>query len=465
MIETEVPESEVKAEFNRSTEKAHIIACWIGIVLNVVWFVSDYFVIPQAWVDFLIFRICVSAISLIAVLFKKQLGISIYSCVFILVLGISVQNAYMWSIMDVAHLQQHAFAYIALFIGVGMLVLWEVKLSLVLLVATFVSNIVFYKLNSALTVDEFLTHGGMLTLTVCIFCVFLIRTRYRLTYKEIKSRLELALSKKIIEQEHEVVLHQKQEITDSINYARSIQTSLIPKEDYFTKHFKESFVLFKPKDIVSGDFYWIYENGESVFYATGDCTGHGVPGGFMTMLGLSFLNEIVEVKGIKDPGEILNFMRDKIIITLKQNGNFGESKDGMDITVCRLDKLKRQLTYASANNPLYIVRQQNDTNEKELIVYKADKQPCGFYHEYKPFTANTIQLNEGDCVYTFTDGFPDQFGGSHGKKFMHKQFKEYLTQISGLNFAEQKNKLNTTLENWKGNLYQVDDVLVIGVKI
>jgi serine phosphatase RsbU (regulator of sigma subunit) len=302
----------------------------------------------------------------------------------------------------------------------------------------------------------------MSTLTVAIFCVFLIRNRYRLTYKEIKSRLELAKSKELIEEKHEEVVRQKQEITDSINYARSIQRSLIPNEDVFNRHFKDSFVLFQPKDIVSGDFYWVYEKDNVIFYATGDCTGHGVPGGFMTMLGISFLDEIVEVKQIKNPAEILNLMRDKIISTLKQNGNYGESKDGMDITICSIDKNKNELCYSSANNPLYIIRDVN--NKKELNIYKADKQPCGFYHEHKAFTSHTIKLEGGDCIYTFSDGFPDQFGGQNGKKYMHKQFKENLIQNSNLSFAEQKIKLHNALSEWKGTQEQVDDVLVIGVK-
>lgn len=464
MEETTIPEAFVKAEFYKSTEKFHVIACWVGIVLNIVWFLGDYFNIPAYWFQFLVFRLCVSGISMVSLLLKNNLRISIYTCVFILVLGISVQNAYMWSVMDVAHLQKHAFAYMVLFIGAGMLVLWEIKLSWILLIATIISNIIFYAINSPLSVDEFITNGGLLILTVAIFCVFLIRGRYRLTLNEIRSRLELAKSKEIIEQKHEEVVHQKQEITDSINYARSIQRSLIPSEEQFNSYFTDSLVLFKPKDIVSGDFYWIYEKNGLVFYATGDCTGHGVPGGFMTMLGLSFLNEIVEVKQVENPGLILDLMRDKIISTLRQKGNIGENKDGMDITVCCVDKHKKQLLYSSANNPLYLIR-TNAQKTKELLIYKADKQPCGFYHDYKSFTCHSIDLLEGDCLYTFSDGFPDQFGGRDGKKFMHKQFKETLLNISDKSFSEQKKLLNDTLLQWQGNLEQVDDVLVIGVRI
>ena len=462
MEETSIPESIVKKEFYTNTERFHAIACWIGIALNLVWFLGDYLSNPEHWLPFLVFRICVSGISLAVLVLKNALKISIYTCIFILVLGISVQNAYMWSLMDVPHLQKHAFAYMVLFIGVGMLVLWELKLSLLLLITTIISNIIFYVINSKLTVDEFITNGGLLTLTVAIFCVFLIRTRYRLTYNEIRSRLELAKSKEIIEQKHEEVVHQKKEITDSINYARSIQRSLIPTEELFNTHFNDSFVLFKPKDIVSGDFYWIHEKNGLIFYATADCTGHGVPGGFMTMLGLSFLDEIVEAKKVDDPGIILDLMRDKIISTLRQNGNFGESKDGMDITICVIDKTKKELYYSSANNPLYIV---NTTTDTILDIYKSDKQPCGFYHDYKPFTSHTIKLHTGDKIYTFSDGFPDQFGGPNGKKFMHKQFKEVLLKNSHLGFAEQKKLLNASLVEWQGAVDQVDDVLVIGVAI
>ena len=370
MEETTVTEFQVKQEFYRSTEKFHVVTCLVGIALNLVWFVSDIFVLPDYWLPFFIFRASVSLVSLIALLTRKITGITIYTTMFILVLGIVVQNAYMWSVMDIEHFQQHAFAYMVLFIGVGMLVLWEVIFSVIILAATIISNVIFYLANSQLTVQEFVINGGLLILTVAIFCVFLIRTRYNLTYSEIRSRLELAKSKEIIEQKHEEVVHQKKEITDSINYARSIQESLIPIESHFNGHFKDSFVLFKPKDIVSGDFYWIYEKNNEIFYATADCTGHGVPGGFMTMLGLSFLNEIVEVKGIKTPSEILNLMRDKIISTLKQHGNFGESKDGMDITVCFLDKNKLELHFASANNSLYIIKNAGQPTQDILICNK-----------------------------------------------------------------------------------------------
>ena len=459
MAAINIPDNEVKEAFYKSTERFHIIACWVGIVLNLIWFISDYFVVPDYWLPFLIFRITISGITVLALILKQRLKISIYFCVFVLVLGISIQNAYMWSVMDLAHLQKHTFAYIALFIGVGMLVLWDIKLSIIILIATIISNIVFYKINSTLTIDEFLINGGLLTLSVAVFCVFLIRTRYRLTLNEIRIRLELAKSKEIIEEKHEEVLLQKKEITDSINYARSIQRAFMPTEEQFNSYFKDSIVYFKPKDIVSGDFYWAYQKDNLLFYATADCTGHGVPGGFMTMLGLSFLDDIIESKATTNPASALNLIRDKIVNTLKQSGNIGENKDGMDIAICCIDKTKNELTYSSANNSLYMIR------DNELTIYKGDKQPCGFYHENKPFTAHTISLKPNDCIYTFTDGFADQFGGPKGKKFRYKQFEEILLNNVNDSFSVQKNKLSSAFESWKGDLEQVDDILVIGIKI
>ena len=333
MPETFIAETVVKQEFYKSTEKFHVIASWVGLLLNVFWFISDYFIIKEYLFDFLIFRLAVSLISALTLLVRNLLGINIYTCMFILVLGISIQNAYMWSVMDISNFQKHAFAYMVLFIGVGMLVLWELKLSLFLGIATIIANIIFYNLNSKLSIDDFLINGGLIVLSVVVFCVFLIRTRYRLTYNDIKIRLELEMSKKVIEQKHEELFFQKKEIqrqkdsleeknreiTDSINYAKNIQNAFIPSEKKFNSHFKDSFVLFKPKDIVSGDFYWVYSKNDFIFYVTADCTGHGVPGGFMTMLGLSFLDEIIVSQNIINPSDVLNLMRDKIINTLIPN--------------------------------------------------------------------------------------------------------------------------------------------------
>lgn len=470
MEEIIIPENIVKEEFYKSTEKAHVIACVMGIILNIGWFISDYFVLPQYWIIFLIIRFAVSFTSLVALLFRKQLNISIYICAFILVLGISIQNAYMWSVMDVVHLQQHAFAYLALFIGVGMLLLWDFKLSLILLATTIASNILFYAINSELTVGQFLINGGLLTLTVAIFCVFLIRNRYRLTYKEIKSRLELGKSKELIEVQKELVDEVNKEITSSLRYAKRLQEALLPPKNLLESFFNNNyFILYKPRDIVCGDFYWARKinstpvDGKSKSYvllAVADCTGHGVPGAFMSLLGSNFLHQTAVEKNINSPADALDYLNQKIITTLNHGYGEEEIRDGMDISLIAIDFESRQLAFSGANNSIYIVR------NKKLQVLKPNKQAIGNMNDViLPYTNITTQLLPDDCIYLFTDGYADQFGGPRGKKLMRKVFEETLIVASDKNMEAQRLFLESTFNNWKGDLEQVDDVCVLGIRI
>jgi tetratricopeptide (TPR) repeat protein/serine phosphatase RsbU (regulator of sigma subunit) len=271
---------------------------------------------------------------------------------------------------------------------------------------------------------------------------------------EIESQRDMVLSQK------EFIESQNIKITDSINYAKSIQHAVLPSSDILHKELKNSFVLYKPKNIVSGDFYWINTLNEYKIFTVADCTGHGVPGAFMSMLGISLFNEIV--RNIEQPvaSEILNRLRVLIIDALKQRGNFGEQKDGMDIVLCVLNTQTNILQYAGAYNPLYIVR-----NNNELEVIEPNMQPVSFAEVMQPFTNHEIKMNNGDCIYLSTDGFKDQFGGPKGKKFLSKQFRTLLQQIAVEPIDEQKNRLETTFENWRGDQEQVDDVTVMGLKM
>ena len=263
-----------------------------------------------------------------------------------------------------------------------------------------------------------------------------------------------------ISEQRQSLEEKNREITDSINYAKKIQSALIPSAEAFNAHFKDSFIVFRPKDIVSGDFYWVSKKGSRVYYATADCTGHGVPGGFMTMLGISFLDEIVNEKNVHEPAEILNQLRDRIVTTLKQSGSAGENKDGMDIALCCIDTDTNVLRYAAANNSVYVL----GASDKKLRELKPDKQPVGFHHGPAPFSSNMLQLQPGDCVYTFSDGYADQFGGEKGKKFKYKNLEELLIRTHK-DFKTQQTLLDETFEKWKGELEQVDDVLLIGVRL
>jgi len=281
----------------------------------------------------------------------------------------------------------------------------------------------------------------------------LIKDKTTLETKVKERTEELNVEKVKVEEAHK-------DIKDSIQYAQKIQSAVLPSEEDFKKLLPGSFIFFKPKDIVSGDFYWLTTKGEFVFYAVADCTGHGVPGGFMTMLGNGLLNELVNEHHVIEPGEILNKLREKIITSLKQTGKSGENKDGMDIVLFRINTKTNELCYSAANNGFIIV------NNGSVVDYAGDKQPVGIYGDViKPFRQFNIKLQKGDSVFSFTDGFPDQFGGPRGKKFKYKPLNELLVSISHLDSFYQKEKLESVFNEWRGELEQVDDVCVIGIRV
>ncbi|MEO6303393.1 MAG: SpoIIE family protein phosphatase [Bacteroidia bacterium] len=270
----------------------------------------------------------------------------------------------------------------------------------------------------------------------------------------------LELQKKEVEKQKHIIEEKQSEIISSINYAKRIQSAVLTGEEIWNKISKEHFILFQPRDIVSGDFYWahVLSNGRAVF-AVADCTGHGVPGGFMSMLGNSFLNELVVENKLFKADEILNRLRDKVIAALFQKGQT-QQKDGMDMVLCVWNKMDNTLEFAGANNALYLVR------DKQLTEYKGDKMPIGSYlEENKKFTSQKITLQTNDKIYLSTDGFADQFGGEKGKKFKYKQFEDLLVEVSELAPEEQKQKLSSAFLKWKKEHEQTDDVSLIGIKI
>lgn len=275
---------------------------------------------------------------------------------------------------------------------------------------------------------------------------------------------EITTQKEEIESQRDHVMRQKEEITDSINYAQKIQSAILPPETYITELLQDNFILYKPRDIVSGDFYWAKQINEYVIIVAADCTGHGVPGAFMSMLGISFLNEIVQRREITKANEVLNELRKQIKQSLRQHGDTEESKDGMDMAFLALNTKTNMVQYAGANNPLYLFRDQD--GESKLIEIQADKMPVGIHFgKERSFTNQEIQLEIGDTLYIFSDGYPDQIGGAKGKKFMKKNFKSLLADIQDKSMKEQKNILDDTLMDWKQDYEQVDDILVIGIRI
>lgn len=302
---------------------------------------------------------------------------------------------------------------------------------------------------------------GLIYISIKISVRQLEQAKIRLEKIVAERTAEVVKQKVEIESQNHQLEHKNKEITDSINYARRIQEAILPSSDYLKTCFGEYFVLFMPKDIVSGDFFWSFQTPENkIIWAAVDCTGHGVPGAFMSMIGNSLLNEIVVENKICNSDEILNHLRESIIKSLKQTGEAGKQKDGMDIALCVLDKNTSILQFSGANNPFWLVR------KGELVAHKPDKQPIGYYSDQmKPFTKQEIQLTPGDTLYTFTDGYEDQFGGPKKKKFMSKNLKELLVSIQTKTMNEQKEILQRTIVEWMDDEEQIDDICIFGVRV
>jgi PAS domain S-box-containing protein len=255
-------------------------------------------------------------------------------------------------------------------------------------------------------------------------------------------------------------------IKSSLNYSRLIQKAVLPPSKFLDVFFKENFILYMPKDIVSGDFYWIKQTKNQLFIAAADCTGHGVPGALMSMLSITLLNEIynkiIDEENIK-ANEILNQLRESIKLSFKIEGNENSFNDGLDIALCVIDKGNYTMNYSGAHHPLFLVRKNKD--KYGLNYFSPDRMPISTYLVEKPFTCTEIDLKKDDIIYIFTDGFIDQFGGNEEKKFQSKNFKELILEICTNSLAEQKNLLTEKFYDWKGNREQIDDILIIGFKI
>lgn len=287
---------------------------------------------------------------------------------------------------------------------------------------------------------------------VMIFIVLVIQLIRQNTLRRI-ANLEL-------ERKNRLITEQTKEITDSIQYASRIQNAILPPPEIMNHLLPENLIVYRPRDIVSGDYFWITEKDNKIIIIVADCTGHGVPGAFMSMLGVAFLNEIVSKHEELHVEIILNDLRNQVIHSLHQTGKEGENQDGMDVALFIIDRESYELEYAGANNPLLIFR------NNELIELKADKMPIGIHtHADKPFTRKEIKLKKGDMLYAFSDGYPDQFGGPMGKKYMIKNFRKLLMDIHKKSIKEQKQILEKSLDKWMANTKQIDDIIVMGVRI
>lgn len=299
--------------------------------------------------------------------------------------------------------------------------------------------------------QRYILYGGIGALLV------LVLLAYRSYSQKKKNNIALFEKNEIITKQKEIVEEKNKEITDSIRYAKRIQNAILPPLKLVKEQLEDSFILYLPKDIVAGDFYWMEPKDNKVLFAVADCTGHGVPGAMVSVVCNNGLNRSVRELGITEPGKILDKSRELVISEFEKSED--EVKDGMDIALCSLEG--KVLRYAGAHNPLWIIR-KGGTEVEEI---KADKQPIGQFRNAQPYTTHTLELNEGDTIYLFSDGYIDQFGGEGGKKLKASKFKEMLLSIQSMAMEDQGSYLREEFENWKGELEQLDDVCVIGVRI
>ncbi|MCD6365958.1 MAG: SpoIIE family protein phosphatase, partial [Bacteroidales bacterium] len=313
----------------------------------------------------------------------------------------------------------------------------------------------------------FLYGLGIIIIFIVVF-IFLIFRQYR----------QKKRANEVLEAKNLLITQQKQEITDSIQYAQYIQLAVLPQLTSVSTMMVDHFILFRPRDIVSGDFYWMKEltASNSLMITAADCTGHGVPGAFMSLLGISFLNEITSYRELNSPGLILDQLKQKVIESLHQTEEVGSSHDGMDMSFVIINKNEKHVKYAGANNPLYIIRSnemppvesdkmlQGETHT--LYEIKADKMPIGISHASDAkFTTHTINYLEGDTIYLFSDGYADQFGGEKYKKLKYMPFKKILLENINLSMDKQKQEIEELHLQWKGDREQTDDIIVIGIRL
>ena len=329
-------------------------------------------------------------------------------------------------------------------------------------------KVIMFEQLKAIEKQRLLLYFAIIALVLVSGLVYYIYRGYKIKKEaniklEEKNRLisaqkdEIQKQKEIAESQRDLIAYQKKHITDSIHYAKRIQTALLPSLELFSDEI-DHFVLYKPRDIVSGDFYWVARIDGQQMVIAADCTGHGVPGAFMSMLGVSLLNEIILNRRITQPDLVLNILRDYIIQSLKQVVQTSGVKDGMDMCVCLIDFKNDKMQFAGANNPLWMFV------DGELKEIKGDKMPVAIHDTMRPFTNHVVDLKKGDTFYIFSDGYADQFGGPQQKKLLNKNFKALLQNLQDLPMLKQGARIDEFFEDWRKELDQIDDVCVIGIR-
>jgi len=304
--------------------------------------------------------------------------------------------------------------------------------------------------------------GGAASIIIFVFSIFLFRMyrQKRKALNELKIKnAEIMQQKEEIESQRDEIQDKNKKITESINYAHRIQNALLPGESTMKEFLKDYFILNKPKDIVSGDFYFVTKIKNKIYIGVADCTGHGVPGALMSMLGMTFMNHVLSRHEVNTSNEVLDKIRMEVIESLKQKDITTDQLDGMDLAFVIIDFEEMKAQFSGANNPLYLLR------NNEIIQYKPDKMPLAIYRKMHPFAFQEFEIIKGDLIYMFSDGYADQIGGPNNEKFKYNNLRSLLLEVAPLEMVEQKKELERRITDWIGRSEQIDDILLFGMKI
>jgi serine phosphatase RsbU (regulator of sigma subunit) len=448
---TETAKEEFLSLLNQKVEQRAKVLLVGGMILYPLWTINDYIFSPEWYWEFLVLRLIVAIPIIVSYYLAGKGKIDYYKPLTYLIFVAAAEVAFMCSVVSPEAQIPFFLGYTTIYVVVLFIIIAPPKFTLAYYlygVICFLLAVIIFGKHSFVT---YFKNGAALYLTVSSFAWILSVFNYNSVLREIEARV-------LLDESHRELERKNKEIIDSITYARRIQNTILPPIEEFSKKFREYFLLYLPKDIVAGDFYWLETYKGKIYFAVADCTGHGVPGAMVSVVCSSALTRALTEENCITPGEILD--KTKEIVVQKFSKSKENVRDGMDVSICCLDR-ENHLLYSGANNPLWIYRRNKGVIEEIL----PDKQPVGNYPVRKSFETKSVEFQKDDIAYLFSDGFQDQFGGEKGKKLKAARLKKYLEEIAIEPLQVQREKLQSFFEEWKGNYEQIDDVCILGIKL
>lgn len=445
-------------EKNKQARRYNGIALWLALILYPLWSLLDYLLAPnELFYPFFYARCLCAGIMLVFALVHLKWKFNPDWLAYPVVLTISADIAYKTNTVPTEMITPYMIQYCTLFVCAGMLHIWKIRNSVFMVIYTIATMAFFKEFTNQHTYPLLLTSGGLIVITVLIVYVFLIETRLVLMKKAFLASYNMNLALEEVNRKNVIIEKKNLQIVDSINYGKRIQNAFLPNSNELNKAIGEHAIFYRPKNVVSGDFYWFAENKKKIFFAVADCTGHGVPGAFMSIIGASLLNQLVHENELDKTNLILDNLRKNVKKLLKQESN--DVRDGMEIGLISINTETKELEFSGARISLWLI----DKN-KQVTEIEADKQAIGGldYPNFENYSAHKIDPKEGDVLFMTSDGYPDQFNNEN-KKIGKKKTKELCLEYSNLQPNEAQKKIIEHFDNWKGGHDQIDDILIAGI--